>query len=469
MDKIEADGPLDRGLKIDAGPDGLPMPRRLLAIAAISFGNALCIMDGSVANVALPTIAADLGVDNSASVLIITVYQLMLVIALLPFSALGEKIGQNQLYRIGLIVFSVATGLCFFANNLPILLAVRALQALGAAAVLSVSSAIVRAIYPAKRLGRGLALNAIVGSTAAALAPTIGGYVLELAPWPWVFAIGAPLGILALLLDRTLPQSEPRGGSYDFLGALLCAGTFGLAITAAELANHGGTLKIALILALGGLINGFFFVRRELGRARPIMPVDLLARPSLALAVAGAMLIYMGMTVLVILLPFQLQQGQGFASAEIGGLMASMPLASFFAAPLAGLLSDRIRPELLGLLGALLSLLGAIALGHLPLHAAHIDVLWRLVLFGIGLSFFTAPNTRMFISAAPIDRVVAASGLIATTRLTGQTLGATMASALLALGFQSGWPTQLAVAMLIVLAGTTAAIPLARRFANPIG
>ncbi len=142
--------------------DGLPMPRRAWAIGAVSFGTALVVLDGAIATVALPTIARDLQTDSAAAVLIVTVYQLVLVMSLLPLSALGDRIGLRRLYQIGQIVFTIATVLCFFARSLPFLLVVRALQGLGASAALSVGSALVRAIYPAKQLGRGLGLNGVV-------------------------------------------------------------------------------------------------------------------------------------------------------------------------------------------------------------------------------------------------------------------------------------------------------------------
>lgn len=445
-----------------AAEDGLPMPRRLLAISAVSFGQALCIMDGSVANIALPTIASDLGVENSAAVLVVTVYQLVLLMGLLPFSALGDRIGHIQLYRLGLVIFSVATGLCFIADSLAMLVFIRAIQALGAAAVLSVSIAIVRAIYPSHQLGRGLALNAIIGSSAAVLAPTLGGFILAVAPWPYVFAVGAPLGIISLLLDKALPRSDPQRTPYDIRGALLCAAVFGLTVSGIEYANMGGSVNVAVPIVLAGLLLGFFFVRRERGRTRPLMPVDLLARPPLALPALGSLLIYMGFTIVTVLLPFKLQQDHGLSPSEIGGLMASMPLTSLFLAPVAGILSDRIQPERLGLFGAVVSLIAAIALAHLPAGAGHLEILWRLILFGIGLSFFTAPNTRMFIGAAPRDRSAAASGLIAAARLTGQTLGATATATLLAIGLEKTILSQLVVTALFIFAGGTCAVGLTK-------
>ena len=138
-------------------PDGLPTPRRYLAILSMSFGLALIVIDGSIVSVALPTIARDLGVAPSAAVSIVTIYQLVLVMTLLPFSALGTRIGLRRLYQYGQILFCIASALCFFAKSLPFLLVTRAAQALGAAAALSVTSALVRTIYPRDRLGRARA------------------------------------------------------------------------------------------------------------------------------------------------------------------------------------------------------------------------------------------------------------------------------------------------------------------------
>ena len=126
---------------------------------------------------------------------IVTIYQLMLVMLLLPFAGLGDRIGLKRMYQLGQLIFTVATLLCFFAKSLPFLLIVRAAQAIGAAAALSVSSALIRQIYPSKQLGRGLGINSVIVSSSAAAAPTIGGLVLAVAPWPWVFASAVPFAI----------------------------------------------------------------------------------------------------------------------------------------------------------------------------------------------------------------------------------------------------------------------------------
>ena len=213
---------------------GLPTPRRYLAIAAMSFGSALVIIDGGVANVALPTIAHDLGVERSSVVSIVTIYQVTLVMLLLPFAGLGERIGLKRTYQGGQLVFTVATLLCFFAKSLPFLLIVRAVQAMGAAGVLAVASALIRQIYPSTQLGRGLAVNSVVVTSSAAAAPTIGGLVLAVAPWPWVFASAIPFALLSLAFGRAIPAPAPRHARFDLVGAILCMATFGLTIGGLE-------------------------------------------------------------------------------------------------------------------------------------------------------------------------------------------------------------------------------------------
>ncbi|KAK0349877.1 hypothetical protein LTR94_031298, partial [Friedmanniomyces endolithicus] len=131
---------------------------------------------------------------------------------MLPFAGLGERIGLKRMYQLGQLIFTAATLLCFFANSLPFLLVVRAVQAIGAAGALAVASALIRQTYPAAQLGRGLGINSVIVSSSAAAAPTIGGLVLSVAPWPWVFASAIPFAIASLLLGRALPDTPPRDG-----------------------------------------------------------------------------------------------------------------------------------------------------------------------------------------------------------------------------------------------------------------
>lgn len=447
--------------------DGLPTPRRYLAILGISFGTALVSIDGAIATVALPTIARDLKVESSAAVLVVTVYQLILVMTLLPFSALGDRIGHRRLYQYGQLIFVIATILCFFARSLPFLLIVRAVQSLGAAATLSMSSALVRSIYPAKHLGRGMGVNSVVVSSALAFAPTLGGLVLSIGPWPWVFASAVPFAIISLFLGRALPDPAPRAEPYDVLGAVLCAGTFGLIIFGLESLVHGDSPVVASAIVVTGIIVAIVFVRHEVVEPRPILPVDLLARPVFALSTVGALMAFMASMTMLIALPFRLERTFGFSPGEVGIVLAPWPLTTMIVAPLAGALSDRYPAGALGGIGMAIATTALLLLAELQPGATSIDIGWRMALCGMGFGLFLSPNARLIVGSAPRERAASAGGLISTTRMTGQTLGATLAAALLALGLGSDAVPPYIAAGFAIIAGLCSLARLNPAIRNP--
>lgn len=446
--------------------DGLPLPRRYAAIAAMSFGSALVIIDGGVANVALPTIAHDLHVAPSSVVSIVTIYQVMLVMLMLPFSGLGERIGLKRAYQGGQLIFTVATLLCFFAKSLPFLLIVRAVQAIGAAAVLSVASALIRQIYPANHLGRGLAINSVVVTSSAAAAPTIGGLVLAVAPWPWVFASAIPFALLSLALGRSIPDPKPGNAHFDLAGAVACAAMFGLVVGGLESAVHGDSPVVSAAIVLVGVGIGYFFVRNQLGEANPILPVDLLTRPVIALSAAGSFIAFTASMTLLISTPFRLQ-ALGFSAATIGAVIAPWPMTNMIVAPLAGYLSDRIPAGLLGGVGMAVSVTALSLIAFIPAHPTYFDMAWRMALCGAGFGLYLPPNARLIIGSAPQERAAVAGGLVSTVRLCGQTTGATLVAALLAFGIGSGQIPPLISATLAVIAGVCSVARLRPSIRNP--
>ncbi|AXJ96667.1 MULTISPECIES: MFS transporter [unclassified Sphingomonas] len=447
--------------------DGLSLPRRYFAIAAISAGTALTIIDGGIATVALPTIARDLGVANSAVVAVVTVYQLILAMMILPFSGLGDRFGLKRTYQFGQIVFTVATMLCFFAKSLPFLLVVRAAQALGAAAALSVSAALIRSIYPARQLGRGLGINSVVVSSSAALAPTLGGLVLSVAPWPWVFASAVPFALASLALGRALPAPQPRDEPFDVLGGVMCASMIGLVIGGAESGVHGDSPVVSAAIVMVGIGIGAIFIRRERGEAKPILPIDLLAKPVIALSAIGGYAAFTASMTLLLSTPFRLQHGFGMSAAEVGAAIAPWPLTNMIVAPLAGWLSDRVPAGILGGIGMAVSIVALVLIAFLPADPGYFDIAWRMALCGSGFGMFLPPNSRLVIGSAPRDRSAAAGGLIGTVRLVGQTTGATLVAALLALGIGAGRTPPLVAAGLALVAGLCSLTRLRPSIRNP--
>ncbi len=372
--------------------------------------------------------------------MVVTVFQLILIMTVLPLAALGDRIGHRRVYQSGLCLFMSATMLCLFARSLPQLLAVRALQGLGAAATFSVSAALIRSIYPRSLLGRGLALNTIVASTSASMAPTLGGLILSVASWPWLFAATIPIAAASLLAGRkSLPASPRTSQRYDLYGALLCAAMFGFGTGAIEGAVHGAPTILYTPTAFFAAILAAIFVHREIRKSDPILPVDLLGRKLVAWASSGALLANLAAMSLLLMLPFRLQQAYGYSPRETGLLLASWPVAMMIVAPAAGMLSDRIMPSWLCMTGMMIASLGMITLACLPaVSPGHFGLMWRIALTATGFGLYYSPNARQLIGSVPAKRAAAAGALSQTTRMAGQVLGSTIAAALLALHASTG-------------------------------
>jgi DHA2 family multidrug resistance protein-like MFS transporter len=231
----------------------MPVPRRYWAYGAILVTLTLAVMDASVANVALPTIAGDFRATPSQAIAIVSVYQLAIVILLLPLAALGDIYGYRRVYSAGVAVFTLASLCCAVAWNLDLLTAARILQGIGGAGIMSVNTALIRYIFPAKKLGQAIGLNTLTVGIASSIGPSFAGVMLELANWHVLFAINVPIGVAAYILGvKNLPDSRHAQQTFDFLSAILTAVMFGSLIVAIDaLADGGGADGGSLLRPLG--------------------------------------------------------------------------------------------------------------------------------------------------------------------------------------------------------------------------
>src|SRR4051812_5485514 len=253
--------------------DGLPMPQRIWAIMTIALGLTLAVLDGGIANVALPTIAREVNTSPAMSIWVVNAYQLAVTISLLPLSSLGEIYGYKRIYQAGLILFTVASLACAMSSSLPTLIIARMLQGLGAAGIMSVNSALIRFIYPRRWLGRGVGLNATVGSIASALGPTVAAGILSVAPWPWLFAVNVPLGVLATFIAlRALPETPRSGIRFDYTSAALQAVAFGTLLFGISEFGHGDSWVHVTMELVVAAVCGAVLVVRQLSRTAPMLP-----------------------------------------------------------------------------------------------------------------------------------------------------------------------------------------------------
>lgn len=403
--------------------DGLPSPQRGWAIAAIALGISLAVIDSAIANVALPQIAADLDALPAQSVWIVNGYQLAVTVCLLPLAALGDRIGYRKVYLSGLGLFTLASLCCALATSLPLLAAARILQGLGAAGIMSVNTALLRYIYPQRLLGRGIGLNALTVALAATAGPALASAILLVAPWPWLFAVNLPIGLTALWLGLAfLPHTPASAHSFDWLGALLSAATFGLIIGSIDALGQGQAFGLFVVEVLAGGVLAWILVRHQLRNPSPVLPIDLLRIPVFALSVATSICAFAAQMLALVSLPFMLHE-RGYDAVATGLLITPWPLCAGLAALAAGRLSDHYPAAVLGGAGLSGFALGLVSLAFLPERADVIDIAWRMALCGAGFGAFQSPNNRALITSAPKTRSGGASGMLGTARLLGQTLG----------------------------------------------
>ncbi|WP_421355334.1 MFS transporter [Pseudocitrobacter faecalis] len=435
--------------------DGLPVPQRYGAILTIVLGITMAVLDGAIANVALPTIASDLHASPAASIWIVNAYQIAIVISLLSLAFLGDMIGYHRIYKIGLIVFTLASGLCAMSNSLEMLTLARVAQGLGGAALMSVNTALIRLIYPQRQLGRGMGINSFVVAVSSAAGPTIAAAILSVASWQWLFLVNVPLGVISWLLAvRYLPANGLRSQAtrFDLPSAIMNALTFGLLITAlGGFAQGQSTTQVAAEVVLL-LIVGFFFIRRQLRLPVPLLPVDLLRIPLFSLSICTSICSFCAQMLALVSLPFFLQTMMGRSEVETGLLLTPWPLATMVMAPLAGYLIERVHAGFLGAFGMAVMACGLFALALLPSSPSDLDIIWRMILCGAGFGLFQSPNNHTIISAAPRQRSGGASGMLGTARLLGQSTGA----ALVALMFNAFGDSGTHVSLL--LAGSLAVV-----------
>ncbi len=413
--------------------DGLPAPQRYLAWATIVVGLSLAVLDGTIANVALPTIARDFNAPASFSIWIVNGYQLAIVVMLLPLANLGEIYGYRIIYLFGVALFTLASLGCVLSTSLGMLTAARAIEGLGAAGLMSVNTAVLRYVVPQKRFGAALGLNAMVVAVAATVGPGLAGLILSVASWPWLFAINIPLGLATLALGwRSLPESDRTDHPFDIVSALLGAVALGSIIIIIDSIGHDLAWYLVAAQLAACLAAFVLLLRRELRSARPLLPLDLFRVPIFSLSVAASVAAFSAQLLAFVGLPFLFQVRMGFTPIMVGLLMMPWPAAVGVVAPIAGRLSDSHSPALLGAAGMLMLAAGLFLLGLLPDHPAIWDVSWRMAIAGAGFGLFQAPNNRTMVGSAPKRRSGAASGILGTARLTGQSIGAALVALLLA-------------------------------------
>ncbi|MDE6299077.1 MAG: MFS transporter [Muribaculaceae bacterium] len=410
--------------------------RKYIAVIALQIVLVMTVLDVTLVNVALPVLADKFRISDSESVWLVTIYQLVITMLLLPVSSIGDIHSYKRTFLTGVVIFTLSSALCALSQNFTMLVVARGIQGIGAACVMGVNIALVRLIYPREILGRGMALNAMCIAIATAAGPTIAGAILSIASWHWLFIINLPLGIAAFLIGwKLLPKNPDKKmkNSFDWISALENMIVFGFVFYALGNLGRKGDITISLILLAIGLTVGIFYFRRQFGHSQPLLPVDLFKNSMYTMSIVTSVCSFIAQNVTMIALPFLYLNNFHFSEITTGLLMTPWPIATMIVSPIAARYVEKHNPGATAAVGMLVFVAGVTLLLLSGSSPAEWNIAWRMAICGVGFGMFQTPNNIVMVMATPVNRSGGAGGMQSTARLVGQTLGATAVSTIFAL------------------------------------
>ena len=437
--------------------------RKWLVLSAVAMGIFLATIDGSIVNVALPTLSAALGADFATVQWVVLSYLLTITTLLAVVGRLADMYGRKRLYNSGFVVFTVGSLLCGLSPSVGWLIGFRVLQGIGAALILALGLALVTEAFPPQERGRALGIAGSIVSIGIVTGPTLGGVIIENLSWHWIFFVNVPIGILGTyLVWRNIPATRPPGGqAFDFGGAAtLCLGLLGILLGLTTGQQEGLTSPQALALFVFGIffLLALLYIQRR--HPQPIIDPVLFRNRLFTVNLVTGLLVFVGLGSGV-LIPFYLETVLGYSVQQVGLLLAVVPIALGIVSPISGVLSDRVGSRPISVLGLAVTLLGYLALSTLSTETTAVGFMLRYVLVGVGVGLFQSPNNSAMMGTAPRERLGVASGLLAMTRNLGQTVGIAVLGAL--------WAALVFGAAGGPMAGGATAAPLAAQAAGLAG
>jgi EmrB/QacA subfamily drug resistance transporter len=423
--------------------------------SAVSVGVFMATLDGSIVNVALPAIRGHFGASIGGVEAVVSVYLLVISAALLAAGRLGDVLGRRRVFSGGMLLFTLGSGMCGFAGSLPVLVAARGLQALGASAMMSMAPAIVTQIFPRERRGQALgAVSSVVAAGLTAGAP-IGGAILSLTTWHAIFLVNLPVGVAgAVWAWRALPE-EAAGErpAFDVPGAIWLGVALATAIGAVESAPHSGRRAVALVVAAG--VASAFLWRAERGSRAPLVDPELLGDRTVSTGLLAALLSYAALFHQTLLSPFFLADVRGLSKAGLAATLTVVPVALMLTSPVSGWFSDRRGPRIPQVVGGVMVAAGLAWLAASDGATPMATIVAALALEGAGMGLFQPPNNSAVMGALRPAKLGSGGGLLATSRNVGMVLGVAMGAALFEAGertsFIVGWRLALGSGALLAL------------------
>ena len=405
---------------------GIDYHRKWYVMIAIAIGIFMSTIDSSIVNVALPTLVIDLDTDLPTIQWIVLAYLLTLSTFLLSVGRLADMKGKKSIYTSGFLIFTLGSLFCGISSNVNWLIASRVLQAIGATMILGLGTAIVTEAFPPRELGLALGVTGTMVSIGIVIGPTLGGLLLSIANWHWIFFVNLPLGILGIYLAvRFIPATKPHGGQrFDYPGAfalLLSLLLFLFSLTFGQ--QEGFNSPRILIMLILSALSLCAFVLIEQRSSQPMIDLKLFRDRLLSINLITGFITFFAIAGTTFLMPFYLENAMGFDERQVGLLLATVPIAMGIVAPISGTLSDRLGSRRIAVIGLLILLVGYYLTSNLNMQTNALEYVLRFLPIGLGMGIFQSPNNSAIMGAAPKERLGVVSGILAINRTIGQITG----------------------------------------------
>lgn len=440
------------------------------ALASLSLSMLLSSLGTSIANVGLPTLARAFGASFHAVQWVVLAYLLAITILIVGAGRLGDIVGRRRLLLAGILLFTLASLACGIAPTLPLLVAARAAQGLGAAVMMALTMAFVGATVPKEKTGSAMGLLGTMSAVGTALGPSLGGVLIAGFGWPAIFLINVPLGMVTLLLtyrhlpeDRLAPKLQRAG--FDTVGTLLLA----LALTAYALAmtigrGSFGPLDAALLSAAA--FGAALFVFAETRTASPLVELTMFRNPVLSAGFAMSTLVTTVVMATLVVGPFYLTGALALDAAGVGLVMSSGPIVAALTGVPAGRMVDRLGAHRMSIAGLLGMAGGCALLAVLPRKFGVPAYIAPLAVITAGYALFQAANNTAVMTTVREDQRGVVAGMLSLSRNLGLLTGASVMGAVFALGaatanMMSAGPEALASGMRLTFAVAAALVVVA--------
>ncbi len=412
---------------------------RYIVLLLVLTGVFMSVLDGSVVSIALPTITEHFQVSIAQSQMIMTAYLVTITSLLLIFGKVAERVGKARLFSLGIALFTASSLACGISTSLEMLVLCRIFQATGGAMMFSISAAIIFLAFPKSEQGRAMGY---IGSTVAIgsiVGPTLGGFMVDLLGWSYIFLINVPIGAVQMLLSaRYLRIREERSKSLqvDWKGALSLITLIISMMTFLGQLSYGLALTPPLLLlALIFVLSLIGFIINESKEKAPLLDLSIFRYRMFVLPSISLILFFVANLMISVLGPFYFEGVRGYTATQVGLIYLIIPGIMVIGAPLGGAIYDKHQYRYLAALGMSIMAIAMIMLGYL---AAGMTTDIRLLLLcfvfmGLGGAFFQSPNNTELMRSLPISRINIASSFTATIRNLGMALGVSLSGLLVSL------------------------------------